>query len=103
MKARLEPLAAPVPPDPVFPEPESDGEAAPAPGTATVVVVEVALVVVVVDPVLPGADVAASVSSSPATCNPAVTMAAVAGAAPKLAISCCPLGPSTNRIRSASA
>ena len=56
-------------------------------------VVEAAVVVVVVE-----VDVdeppSASVSRSAATFNPAVTIAGVAGATPKLEITCCPAVPS---------
>jgi len=53
--------------------------------------------------VVPDAPAAAAASSWFATRRPAVSMAEVAGAAPKLSMSVWPFGPRTNRIKAASA
>ena len=102
------PVVASPAPLPVFPVPPLlvDADVALADAAATVVVVvelPLAAVVDVVEPPLAAlveveAEVADSSSSSVATFRSAATMADVGGAAPKVASSDWPIGPTTNRM-----
>jgi hypothetical protein len=83
-------------------DPESELVVVAEPAVVVVVEEELELVEVVVVVVDDDVTVTASASSSEATFNPAVTSAGVAGAAPRILMSDCPVGPRTNRMNWAS-